>query len=505
MEGFLTRYLHGNTSIVHVRGNTFGPDDDYSGIQPASKVPDWLRKALASMTLAIPFPGATRMDIIQSLTMDNIKIDFSMVSKDPLVSGDATALLQLPREIQFELDVVEIDPTVYIYLEHDSKEPFAKLHTNRPCPSRTIHRGQEGDQDIPEDMFMVISRINKAPFKVLSGHDSEFEKFLDRVLNKRNSTVYLQGTANALVSSDFGKLMVRDLTFKGEINTIGMQGMKNPPPEVTSISIVKGHADALQVKTKLIIDNPSNIDMNLGAITFIMAYNDCEIGNVTIKQLNLVHGSSNTFESDGYIYDIPDQQKQLGIMHNKMDHKTKTSAMVTFIGDYISDSTKSPLLAPIMQKLVFLIPAPVFEDPPLLQQVQMNLLSSTALVWLRNPFQDIYMKIININASATYQQDQEIGTMYANFSDGGKGWEGPVTLPPCQQDDVESGCIGVVVETPRIPVMVKKIILDTISKALGGRIDLAIDSLVTVAIDSFVLTDLQYKRDNLTAIVKKSF
>jgi hypothetical protein len=142
----------------------------------------------------------------------------------------------------------------------------------------------------------------------------------------------------------------------------------------------------------------------------------------------------------------------------------------------------------------------------------MNLLSSTALVWLRNPFPDIYMEIININASATYQQDKEVGSMYANFSDGGKGWEGPVALPPlnCQpdsdnRDDQDTGCTGIVVETPRIPVMMKKIGLDTISKALGGRIDLAVDSLVTVAIDSFVLTDLHYKRDNLTAIVKKSF
>jgi hypothetical protein len=223
MEQFLTRYLHGNASIVHVRGSNFGPDDSYVGSHPVkstNKVPDWLQKALASMTLAVPFPGATQMDIIQSLTLDNIKIDFSMVTKGPLVSCDSTALLQLPKEMKFELDVVEIDPIVYIYLEHDSKEPFAVLHPNRPCPSRTIHRSH-GDETIPKDMFMVKSRINKAPFKVLSGHEDEFEKFLDRVLNKRNSTVYLQGTANALVSSEFGRLMVRDLTFKGEINTIG--------------------------------------------------------------------------------------------------------------------------------------------------------------------------------------------------------------------------------------------------------------------------------------------
>ncbi|SAL96476.1 hypothetical protein [Absidia glauca] len=176
MEQFLTRYLHGNASIVHVRGSNFGPDDgdSFVGSHPAkstNKVPDWLQKALASMTLAVPFPGATQMDIIQSLTLDNIKIDFSMVTKGPLVSCDSTALLQLPKEMKFELDVVEIDPIVYIYLEHDSKEPFAVLHPNRPCPSRTIHRSH-GGETIPKDMFMVKSRINKAPFKhsVSSGH-----------------------------------------------------------------------------------------------------------------------------------------------------------------------------------------------------------------------------------------------------------------------------------------------------------------------------------------------
>ncbi|ORZ15977.1 hypothetical protein BCR42DRAFT_328236 [Absidia repens] len=532
MERFLSLYLHGNTSVVHVRGSTFGPDDEIHHDTTAtateittfgSKVPDWLQKALASMTLSIPFPGTTHHDIIQSLTMDNIKIDFSMISGGPVVSGDATALLQLPKEMQFDLDVTEIDPDVYIYLEHDSASPFARLRPRKPCPSKTIHRGDPDGDDgsIPEGMFMVKSSIDKAPFQVLSGHEGEFEKFLDRVFKKRNSTVYLQGTADAMVVSEFGKLTVRDLAFKGQINTMGMQGMTNPPPKVISMAIVKGHPDALQAKTKLIITNPSDVDVNLGTITLAMLYKDIEIGNVTIQDLNLVHRSDNEFESNSYIYAKAGRQR--GMCYND---GIQLSPVVEFIGNYISGestdlviagrkgSTKSRLLASLMKQMVFSIQVPTFDEQPLLQDVQMNLLSSTAVAWLRNPFEDIDMQIVNINASATYQS-QKIGTMYANFTDGGRGWKGPVELPPvsCQDsiemnnnnDSEDDDCVGFVVETPRIPVMMKTVGLDMISKALGGKIEVAVDSRVTVMIDSFILADLQYKRNNITAIIKKSF
>ncbi|KAI8084599.1 uncharacterized protein BX664DRAFT_366232 [Halteromyces radiatus] len=498
MEHFLTSYLHGNTSMVRVRGNTFGPDDPNN---MANKLPDWLQKALASLTLTVPFQGTTHSDIIQSLTMDHIKIDFSMVTREPLVSGDATALLQLPREMQLSLDVTEIDPDVYIYLEKDSQEPFAQISPTTPCASKTIHRSE--DNTIPEDMFMVKSRINRAPFKVLNGHENEFEKFLDRLYHQRNSTVYLQGTANAKVESDLGKLMVHDLKFKGQINTIGMQGMKNPPPKVTSMTIEKGYPDALQFKTRIIITNPSDIDINMGPITFVLSYNQIEIGNVTIENLNLLHGANNEFDAIGYISSEPTKHHDIC-----WKQEVQLPSIVEFIGSYISGrvthlkifgktgSTKSKYLESLMKRLEFMIQVPKFNKRPLLQDVQMNLLSSTVIFWLRNPFEDIDMRIMNINGSASYQV-QKIGTMYANFM------KEPLALPPvwCEQDE----CTGFVVQSPKIPVTMKKLGLEAISKALGGKIVIGVDSIVTVMIDSFLLTGLEYKRENITAIIKKTF
>ncbi|ORZ14571.1 hypothetical protein BCR42DRAFT_329457 [Absidia repens] len=505
MERFLTRYLHGNASVVHVRGSAFGPEDDHGNKSyheiATTKVPDWLQKTLTSVPLTIPFPGTTQARIIQSMTMAHLQIDFSSVepTQGPLVTGDVTAMIQLPKEMQIDLNITYIDPDAYLYLTQNATKPFARLHPDLPCPAHTTPPPHDDDNDHSNRLWKVTSRIIRAPLTVL--HHGDFDRFLDQVLNQRNSTVYLDGTAHAMVISEFGRLTVNDLTFNGKIEALGMQGMIHPPPKVTSLTIIKGFPDALQVKPRLTITNPSDIDMNLGPTTFAMLYENIEIGNVTIQQLNLLSKTNNVFETDGFIFAQPPPQNNNG-----------SFPMVKFIGEYISglsteliiagrkESNRSKFLTPLMKQLQFLIQVPRFDKQPLLQDIQMNILSSTAKIGLRNPFEDIDMRLTTINASAVYQ-DQPIGTMMANFTT--EDGHGALELPPvCDGDD---GCTGYRVETSKMPVSMKKMGWELISKALGGRIELDVDSIVNVGIDYFELTGLDYKRKNITAIVKKSF
>lgn len=153
--------------------------------------------------------------------------------------------------------------------------------------------------------------------------------------------------------------------------------------------------------------------------------------------------------------------------------------------------------------MTFDVQPPPFDEEPLLADCTMNILSSTAIMSLRNPFQNIQMSITNINASATYEI-YEIGRMTANFEDIGGGWKGPLQLPPPVCDHTD-GCKGVVVESEKIPVMTKKLGYDAIKKALGGSIEVSVDSQVGVMIDQFVLKDLQYRQSNITAKVRKGF
>lgn len=216
MENFLSTYLRGNDSAVHVRGSSFGPDQDVP--DQTSATPGWLRKALQSLTLAVPFPGTKETELIRSLELSNIKIDFSRQG-DPLISGDVAALLKKPDEMKFSMNVTSILPHVYIYLQQNSSSPFGQLVPDRPCPA--ITKEGNGSKDAPLGMLKVFSKIQRAPFKVLPGKDDDFQKFLNQIFYGRGGEVYIRGSAQAQVDSPFGHLNIHDLAFHGEIDTKG--------------------------------------------------------------------------------------------------------------------------------------------------------------------------------------------------------------------------------------------------------------------------------------------
>jgi hypothetical protein len=156
-----------------------------------------------------------------------------------------------------------------------------------------------------------------------------------------------------------------------------------------------------------------------------------------------------------------------------------------------------------LKHLTFQVQAPPFKEEPLLADCQMNILSSTVVMSLRNPFQGINMSINKINATASYEI-YEIGKVIADFEDLGEGWKGPMLLPPPKCDEFGK-CKGIIVESEKIPVATKKLGFEAIKKALGGSIDVSVDSQVGVMIDRFELKDLLYRQNNITAKVRKGF
>lgn len=516
MESFLTRYLHGNTTVVHVRGSSFGPEDQPNK-KHLSTTPRWLRKALESVVLSVPFPGTTETDLIQSLELSHIKIDFSSTG-NPLISGDAVALLKKPQEMQFHMDVTEIDPNVFLYLNVDSTKPFALVKPNRPCPATT----EEGNGiDLPLGTMRVNSRLYRAPFKVLPGGQKDFEEFLNRVFHEKKGKVYIHGTSDAKVDSAFGHLNIRDLEFNGEIETQGLQGMQHPPPKVTEMTIVQGHPDALHARTIISIFSPADVYINLGELNMMLLFNDHVIGNTTIPELALAPGVFNEltvsawlFANNKHVIDFIGQFISNGnflYFSHKLHQKTNfifyvgittTSNVTLTISGNHPNPSKSKFLENFLRNISFDVQPPPFDKEPLLADCRMNIMSSTVIMSLRNPFPGIHMTINKINASATYEI-YEIGRMVADFEDIGEGWKGPLLLPP-PNCDIES-CEGIIVESEKIPVVTKKLGYEAIKKALGGSIEVSVDSQVAVMIDQFELRNLDYRQNNITAKVRKGF
>jgi hypothetical protein len=181
---------------------------------------------------------------------------------------------------------------------------------------------------------------------------------------------------------------------------------------------------------------------------------------------------------------------------------TTTSNVTLTISGNHPNPTKSKFLENFLRNISFDVQPPPFDKEPLLADCRMNIMSSTVIMSLRNPFPGIDMAINKINASATYEI-YEIGRMVADFEDIGEGWKGPLMLPP-PNCDIEK-CEGIIVESEKIPVITKKLGYEAIKKALGGSIEVSVDSQVTVMIDQFELRDLEYRQNNITAKVRKGF
>ncbi|CEP15441.1 hypothetical protein [Parasitella parasitica] len=496
MESFLTGYLHGNTTRVHVKGSSFGPDDRPEK-KHVSTTPRWLRKALESVVLSVPFPGATETDLIQSLELSHIKIDFSSTG-NPLISGDAIAMLKKPQEMQFHMDVTEIDPSVFLYLNADSPRPFALVKPSRPCPATT----EEGNGiDLPLGTMRVKSRLHRAPFKVLPDGQKDFEEFLNRVFHEKKGTVYIHGTSDATVDSAFGHLNIRDLEFNGEIETQGLEGMQHPPPQVTEMTIVKGYPDALHARTVISIFSPANVHINLGELNMMLLFNDHVIGNTTIPELALAPGVFNNLTVSAWLFG--DNKHVIDFIGQFISNGITMASNVTLtISGNHPNPSRSKFLQSFLRNISFDVQAPPFDKEPLLADCQVNIMSSTVIMSLRNPFPDIDMAINKINASAAYEAN-EIGRMEADFEDTAGGWKGPLLLPSpyCGIDS----CEGIVVRSEKIPVITKELGYEAIKKALGGSIEVSVDSQVAVMIDQFELRDLDYRQNNITAKVRKGF
>ncbi|KAM3584782.1 hypothetical protein VKS41_003586 [Umbelopsis sp. WA50703] len=214
VEQFLSDYLQGKTTMIHVRGSDHGPDNDDN-----PSLPIWMKEALGSVTLSIPFPGSNQTDFIKSLALQNITIDFA-AGTGTVVSGSAIALMKPPPEMQFDIDVREIQPLVYLYLTEEHEKPFAKLAPSTASPAKTTL--PQDDPSLPDNLFKVESKLDRAPLTILPGGESDFEKFLNKTFYGSEHKVYIGGTVNAAVVCAFGNLTIKDISFNGEISTKGI-------------------------------------------------------------------------------------------------------------------------------------------------------------------------------------------------------------------------------------------------------------------------------------------
>jgi hypothetical protein len=99
---------------------------------------------------------------------------------------------------------------------------------------------------------------------------------------------------------------------------------------------------------------------------------------------------------------------------------------LTISGDHPNASPSAELQS-MLRNFRFTSNAPPMNQT-LLVAAQMNIFSSTAEMWLVNPFNGTTIEVLAVNATASYR-GQKVGSLHADFEDLSQGWTRRVILP----------------------------------------------------------------------------
>lgn len=276
LSGFLSRFLSGQPNTVYVRGGSPFTEPSLQSLDKeeqeeplpggGSVLPAWLDKLLRTLLLPISFPGAEVTDLIQNVTINDLKITPHPFEKEKLLcSGTVMGVMNLPGELAtVDVEITDLWPDILVFngkppsMRHDNNDSVNYLSNVEKAKKK--NKKKDGDDDdtptpeplpnpLPDHAFgrvtphswapaktyidpedpkrqrkLLYSELKDVPFTVLPGRGAEFRTFSWKIVTGEGARAGIEGTAQAKIwNSGLGKLQLSNLPVKG-VFTVGKRG-----------------------------------------------------------------------------------------------------------------------------------------------------------------------------------------------------------------------------------------------------------------------------------------
>lgn len=207
MDALLGNYMNGRESIVYVRGSA----------SPSSRTPEWIIEIVRSITVPLPFPGHEFDNLIRDFSLANVHFGLpspfaepDTPEAQPSVSAIVKALVSLPKEMNFPIDIsrVRADADVYYKQQKLGELDLTKWQkANATCV--------EAHGNVTEGLA-VESVVKDAPLQIT---DNDVFADLVQALVFGGKSLVLGVKANVDVETEtaLGQFVVRDIPTEGKV------------------------------------------------------------------------------------------------------------------------------------------------------------------------------------------------------------------------------------------------------------------------------------------------
>lgn len=482
LDAFIGDYMKGEDATIYIKCCKF----------PDPSTPDWARDLVKDITMAVPFAGRDMGSLIKNFTLANMHFSLpdpfaepGTPEAAPKISGVITVDVGLPNEMNFPLNVTQVNADADIYYHNKKLGKMDLKKWQKANSTRMEAHGKTGPS------LLVQSEIEKAPIQILD--DDLFSEIVQALIFGGKSVVLdMKANVGVGVDTPMGKFAIRDIPAKGSIPVKPIRGGKGNEDDdkdafrkklnvrVGNLSIVHTTPTSMTFQVNVNLTNPTNYSASIPYFSINILVNETVLGQALVKDMHVRPGDNTNLVAQA-----------LWAPYDNSGAKGKHIG-AEMLSQYISGFNTSitlqahngtvpaqPGLGHLMSKYPVTIPAPHLSHPKepgdgdgddddeptkdhFIQSTTMHLISSTATFVLNSPFRRTTMFITHMNATA-YYEDHPAGLILYDL---------PFAVPPGLS------------ESPRIPVdwSVGGIGYGAIRKALGGQLKLSAFAHVGVRI-----------------------
>ena len=207
LDTFIGDYMKGEDATIYIKCCKF----------PDPSTPDWARELAKDIMVAVPFAGRDMGSLIKNFTLANMHFSLpdpwaepGTPEAAPKVSGVITVDVGLPNEMNFPLNVTQVNADADIYYHNKKLGKMDLKKWQKANSTRVEAHGQVGPS------LLVQSEINKAPIQILD--DDLFSEVVQALIFGGKSVLLdMKASVGVGVDTPMGNFAIRDIPAKGSI------------------------------------------------------------------------------------------------------------------------------------------------------------------------------------------------------------------------------------------------------------------------------------------------
>jgi hypothetical protein len=207
LDAFIGSYIHGDDSTIYVRGSD----------SPSVDTPRWLSELMSSITVPVPFRGHTFDKLIRNFSLTDVHFSLpdpwaepGSPESDPMISANIKALINLPQEMNFPVDVNRVRAKANVFYKG---EKLGRLDLHKWQSANSTRVPAFGGES---PALLVESQINDAPLIITN--DDVFSDIVQKLLfGGKPVMLSLKADVDVEMDTTLGTLTVREIPAEGDV------------------------------------------------------------------------------------------------------------------------------------------------------------------------------------------------------------------------------------------------------------------------------------------------